>query len=107
MTNPTPLPDFSATGPGGQRRRRPLRRPFANKSVGGGSVSDRRRAVVVERDVACGYSDAVGGLLGTSHGEAVETVAAIGNKRRVVRGEDFTVATSPTIACREFSTGWL
>ncbi|CBJ28402.1 hypothetical protein Esi_0104_0073 [Ectocarpus siliculosus] len=55
-------------GSGGLRRRRWRRR--------------RLEVVVVEHDVPCGYSEAVGGLLDPAHGEAVMAAAAGGGDGR-------------------------
>ncbi|CAM9258317.1 unnamed protein product [Ectocarpus sp. 8 AP-2014] len=56
------------------------------KRGGSGGLRRRRRrrleVVVVEHDVPCGYSEAVGGLLDPAHGEAVMAAAAGGGDGR-------------------------
>ncbi|CAN0328331.1 unnamed protein product, partial [Ectocarpus fasciculatus] len=81
-------------------------------SAGREKIGSRRRrrrleVVVVERDVPCGYSEAVGGLLNPGHGEAVmaAAVAAGGGGGREDAGAWVLAAATSLASVADSSSG--
>lgn len=128
LTNPVPVPEFGAVGgnrggSGEPWRRLVRRRPASQRRRGGGSDGDengkggreqranRRNVVVIEREISCGYSDAVGELLTASHGEAVRVVAAgVNGNGKGLKEEDLLIDTSLASATGSSAgllKGWL
>lgn len=113
LASPVPVPDFLGVGgklgsaPGAWWRL--LRRQTASQRVPGGNDENdgggqeaerenrgnRRDFLFVEREISCGFSDAVRGLLTPSHGQAVRALAAGGNEDSdAPKDGDLFVATS-------------
>lgn len=131
LTKPVPIPGFSVVGGnwgGGEPWRRLLRRqPASQRRTVEGNYDDknggdgreggreprgyRRNDVVIEREISCGYLDAVSGLLAASHGEAVRAVADGGKRSgKRLEEEDLVIATSlasATGSSPSLLQGWL
>lgn len=125
LANPAPLPSFSQNSRTANKqksseetrpwRRLLRRRPHADRSARGGTApgssgskdghgkqnSNRSYEEVIEREIVCGYEDAVNGLLSASHGVAVRLAAAGRNDKEagtVVAELDTAVDASLTSA---------
>ncbi|CAM9956443.1 unnamed protein product [Scytosiphon promiscuus] len=91
LADPAPVLEFSTSVASEMSRGGLFRHQSTDKSEDVGTNSDRRRAVVLQREVDYGYADTVGGLLATSHGRAVQA-AATRRKRRAMDGDELEVA---------------
>lgn len=112
LASPASVPEFMDAGGLGSAPgvwRRLLRRQTTPQGVSGtndgngaggqkaerGNRGTQRYVLCVEQEIACGFSDAVRGLLAASHGQAVRAVAAGANEDGSgPKDEDLLVASS-------------
>lgn len=84
----------------------------SNDEVGGGGQEaerenrgNQRYLQFVQREIPCGFSDAVRGLLAASHGQAVRALAAGGNEDGNTPTDDDLVVASELADGNESSSG--
>lgn len=86
-----------------RRQIAPQRAPESTDEHGGGGHEaerkkrgNQRHALFVEREISCGFSDAVRGLVTASHGQAVRALTAGGNGDvNAPKDDDLLVDASP------------